>query len=117
MEEFGILSPRYLIVDVANREEAQDRIRQEITATGKVVLKADGLAGGKGVEIFEDAELAVQALSEYFSGRYGPASSTVVIEECMVGMEFSAFVLVDGTGNYKVLPFAQDHKRLLDDDQ
>ncbi len=116
MKQYDIPSPRYFVADRSKSEEAKDRIREEVIATGKVVLKADGLAAGKGVEIFDDPELAIQALDAYFGGKFGSASATVVIEECMVGMEFSAFALVDGTGNYKLLPAAQDHKRLLDGD-
>lgn len=69
------------------------------------------------MEIYDDPERAIGALREYFSGKYGNASKTVVIEECIEGMEFSVFVLVDGTGAYKILPAAQDHKRLLEGDR
>ena len=80
-----------------------------------VVLKADGLAAGKGVIIAETAEEAENGLDLMFEGGFGRAGATVVIEEFMTGEEVSFFCLVDGE---TVLPFgsAQDHKRVGDGD-
>lgn len=79
------------------------------------VLKADGLAAGKGVVIAQTRAEATEALSEMFSGRFGTAGTEVVIEEFMEGEEASFFALTDGA---MILPFgsAQDHKRVGDGD-
>ena len=82
-----------------------------------VVVKADGLAAGKGVVVAADraeAERAVRAAME--TKQFGPAGETLVIEECLVGPEVSFFVLCDGR-HAVVLGTAQDHKRLQDDDR
>ena len=75
------------------------------------VLKADGLAAGKGVLIIDDITEAKAALKEMFEGKFGNASATVVIEEFMKGIEVSYFVLTDGS-NYVLLPEAKDYKRI-----
>lgn len=79
------------------------------------VLKADGLAAGKGVLILDDIQEAKNELKDMFSGKFGDASSTVVIEEFLDGIEFSVFVLTDGT-SYVVLPEAKDYKRIGEGD-
>ena len=80
------------------------------------VLKADGLAAGKGVLILEDIEEAKNELEKMLSGKFGEASNTVVIEEFLDGIELSVFVLTDGK-NYKVLPTAKDYKRIGEGDK
>ena len=75
------------------------------------VLKADGLAAGKGVLIISDLDEAKQSLKEMIGGMFGDASSTVVIEEFLAGIELSVFVLTDGK-NYKTLAEAKDYKRI-----
>jgi len=75
------------------------------------VLKADGLAAGKGVLIIADKNEAKQSLREMLDGKFGEASSKVVIEEFLDGIEFSVFVLTDGS-SYKILPIAKDYKRI-----
>lgn len=75
------------------------------------VLKADGLAAGKGVLIISDLNEAKQSLKEMIDGMFGDASSTVVIEEFLAGIELSVFVLTDGK-NYKILAEAKDYKRI-----
>jgi len=79
------------------------------------VLKADGLAAGKGVSLPETLEEAISELEELFSGKFGNASSKVLIEEFMEGQEASFFAISDGVN---VLPLiaAQDHKRVFDGD-
>lgn len=80
------------------------------------VLKADGLAAGKGVLIVDNLEDAKQELREMLVGqKFGHASSKVVIEAFLDGIELSCFVLTDGT-NYKILPTAKDYKRIGDGD-
>ena len=76
------------------------------------VLKADGLAAGKGVLIIHNLEEAKQELrSMIFDKKFGESSSKVVIEEFLDGIELSCFVLTDGN-NYKILPFAKDYKKI-----
>ena len=85
------------------------------TKGAPLVVKADGLAAGKGVIVATDIEMAISAVHEIFSGSFGNAGSSVVIEEFMEGEEASLFVLVDGE---TILPIgtAQDHKRVGDGD-
>ncbi len=75
------------------------------------VLKADGLAAGKGVLIIDTLEEAKRELADMLAGMFGDASKTVVIEEFLDGIECSVFVLTDGR-HYKVLPVAKDYKRI-----
>ena len=79
------------------------------------VLKADGLAAGKGVLILPTLDEAKAELKEMLDGMYGSASSTVVIEEFLSGIECSVFVLTDGN-TYKILPVAKDYKRIGEGD-
>ena len=79
------------------------------------VLKADGLAAGKGVLIIDDLEEAKKELENMLSGKFGAASKKVVIEEFLDGIELSVFVLTDGK-NYKILPTAKDYKRIGEGD-
>ncbi len=80
------------------------------------VLKADGLAAGKGVLILEDLDGAKNELrTMLLDAKFGSASKTVVIEEFLAGIELSVFVLTDGKG-YRVLPTAKDYKRIGEDD-
>ncbi|MDE6119275.1 MAG: phosphoribosylamine--glycine ligase [Muribaculaceae bacterium] len=80
------------------------------------VLKADGLAAGKGVLIINDLSDAQQSLREMLGGMFGQASATVVVEEFLDGIECSVFVLTDGTGEYRILPVAKDYKRIGEGD-
>lgn len=80
------------------------------------VLKADGLAAGKGVLILNTLEEAKAELKTMLTGKFGDASKTVVIEEFLSGIECSVFVLTDGK-NYKVLPVAKDYKRIGEGDK
>ena len=79
------------------------------------VLKADGLAAGKGVLIIDSLDEAKKELAEMLDGMFGKSSATVVIEEFLSGIECSVFVLTDGD-NYKVLPVAKDYKRIGEGD-
>lgn len=80
------------------------------------VLKADGLAAGKGVLIIDDLEEAKRELKEMLSGMFGASSATVVIEEFLKGIECSVFVLTDSHGGYRILPVAKDYKRIGEGD-
>ncbi len=82
-----------------------------------VVVKADGLAAGKGVTVATDRDAAALAIDDAIvARRFGEAGARLVIEECLTGPEVSLFVLCDGTQGL-VLPSAQDHKRAFDDDE
>ena len=80
-----------------------------------IVLKADGLAGGKGVLICQDRQEAQREFEAMLGGKFGAASSRVVVETFLKGTEFSVFVLTDGHA-YKVLPAAKDYKRIGEGD-
>ena len=81
------------------------------------VLKADGLAAGKGVIIVNTLEEADATLDEMLAGQFGKASAKVVIEEFLSGIECSVFTIGDGKGRYHLLPVAKDYKRAYDADQ
>ena len=92
-----------------------------VTASEKfgfpVVVKADGLAAGKGVTVAPDRETARRAIREAIvDGRFGDAGACLVIEQCLVGPEVSLFVVCDGRQGVS-LPPAQDHKRVYDGDE
>ncbi len=84
--------------------------------TPPYVLKADGLAAGKGVIIPETLAEAKATLAEMLGGKFGAASSHVVIEEFLKGIECSVFALTDGHGGYRLLPVAKDYKRIGEGD-
>ena len=87
------------------------------TLEAPYVLKADGLAAGKGVLIIEDLAEAKEELKNMLvDAKFGDASSRVVIEEFLVGIEFSIFALTDGKGGYALLPEAKDYKRIGEGD-
>ena len=86
------------------------------TQTPPIVLKADGLAAGKGVLILPTIEEAQKEFKEMLGGKFGNAGSRVVIEEFLDGIEFSVFVLTDGK-SYKILPVAKDYKRIGENDE
>ena len=78
-----------------------------------IVVKADGLAAGKGVTVAETREAAAAAINDCFSGAFGAAGAEVVIEECLIGEEASFFALIDGAHALPLVA-AQDHKRVFD---
>ena len=80
-----------------------------------IVLKADGLAAGKGVLICEDHQTAKAEFEAMLKGKFGDASSKVVIESFLKGLEFSVFVVTDGQ-SYQLLPEAKDYKRIGEGD-
>lgn len=112
MQRHGIPTAGYLSVTKDNIEEGY-RFLESLKAP--YVLKADGLAAGKGVLILPSLDEAKKELGEMLNGMFGASSSTVVIEEFLSGIECSVFVLTDGT-NYQVLPVAKDYKRIGEGD-
>lgn len=112
MERHGIPTARYMTVTPENLSEGLDFLS---TLKPPFVLKADGLAAGKGVLILECLEEAQAELKEMLGGKFGAASSRVVIEEFLKGIEISVFVITDGK-DYKVLGSAKDYKRVGEED-
>ena len=96
-------------------ETLEEGIDYIATQTPPIVLKADGLAAGKGVLILDNIAEAQEELRSMLGGKFGEASSKVVIEEFLDGIEFSVFVLTDGQ-SYKILPVAKDYKRIGEGD-
>jgi phosphoribosylamine--glycine ligase len=113
MQRHAIPTATYLEVDATNLEEGLQHIEN---TSAPYVLKADGLAAGKGVLIIQDKQEAKDALVEMINqNKFGIASARVVIEEFLDGIEFSVFVLSDGK-SYKILPNAKDYKRIGEGD-
>lgn len=112
MQRHHIPTAAYLGVEKSNVEQGKEFLRAH---SAPYVLKADGLAAGKGVLIDNDLATAEAHLDEMLSGKFGDASATVVIEEFLSGIECSVFVLTDGE-HYKILPVAKDYKRVGEGD-
>ena len=113
MSRHDIPTARYRSFTADNIEEGY-RFLESLKAP--YVLKADGLAAGKGVLIIDSLDEAKAALAEMLGGMFGKSSATVVIEEFLSGIECSVFVLTDGNGGYRVLPVAKDYKRIGEGD-
>jgi phosphoribosylamine--glycine ligase len=113
MFRHNIPTAGYLSVTADNVEEGIDFLK---TLKPPYVLKADGLAAGKGVLIIDDMKEAITELESMLDGKFGAASKTVVIEEFLSGIECSVFVITDGK-NYKILPEAKDYKRIGEGDK
>ena len=112
MQKYDIPTAAYLEVTHENLDlgfEFLDSLK------APYVLKADGLAAGKGVLIIDELSEAKKQLNEMLSGKFGKASETVVIEEFLSGIEFSVFALTDGK-DYILLPEAKDYKRVGEGD-
>jgi phosphoribosylamine--glycine ligase len=113
MEKHGVPTAKYQSFTNANLENGYSFLE---TLKPPYVLKADGLAAGKGVLILEDlAEAKRELKSMVADAKFGDASTTVVIEEFLHGIELSVFVLTDGE-SYKILPSAKDYKRIGEGD-
>lgn len=112
MLRHGIPTARYKSFTADTLEDAYAFL-EELDAP--YVLKADGLAAGKGVLILSDIEEAKQELRNIVGGKFGSAGATVLIEEFLSGIECSVFVLTDGD-SYKILPVAKDYKRIGEGD-
>ena len=106
--------PTAAFIETSNKNEAYEFI--DNMKNLPIVVKADGLCAGKGVIIAQSKEEAKKTVEDMLSGSsFGEAGANVVVEEFLDGYELSVFAICDGK-NYKVLPAAQDHKRLGDDD-
>lgn len=112
MQKHNIPTAAYKCFTLENIEEGYAFLE---TLQAPYVLKADGLAAGKGVLILNDLAEAKKELHTMLSGMFGEASRKVVIEEFLSGIECSVFVLTDGN-SYKVLPVAKDYKRIGEKD-
>lgn len=112
MMRHQIPTAKYLSVTADNLSEGIQFLK---TMNAPYVLKADGLAAGKGVLIINGLAEAEQSLREMLEGQFGEASSKVVIEEFLSGIECSVFAITDGK-DYKILPEAKDYKRIGEGD-
>jgi len=112
MMKYKIPTARYQTFSVGEIEKASTFLK---TLNPPYVLKADGLAAGKGVVILNDFDEAIAELTEMLDGKFGEASHKVVIEEFLSGIELSVFAITDGQ-SYKILPEAKDYKRIGEGD-
>ncbi len=112
MKKYNIPTAKYFTVTNRNLNEGFAFLE---TLKAPYVLKADGLAAGKGVLIIDSLEETKNSLKEMLAGQFGEASSKVVIEEFLSGIEVSVFVITDGK-SYKILPEAKDYKRIGEGD-
>lgn len=108
MEEFNIPTAKYRAFNKDQKKQALEFIE---SSAMPLVLKADGLASGKGVIIAETKEEAAREIEEMFNGKFGSAGEKVVLEEFLEGIEYSVFVVTDGI-RWKMLPIAKDYKRV-----
>ena len=108
MDRHNIPTAEYVLCH--NKMQAQQAIK------GPCVVKADGLAAGKGVFVCETQQQAIEAVDICFSGRFGAAGEAVLIEERLIGPEVSVIALCDGDKAIPLLP-CRDHKRRFDDDK
>jgi len=113
MFRHNIPTAGYLSVTADNISEGIEFLK---SLHAPYVLKADGLAAGKGVLILNDLDETIDELKSMLDGKFGVASKTVVIEEFLSGIECSVFVITDGK-NYKILPEAKDYKRIGEGDK
>lgn len=113
MFRHNIPTAGYLSVTRDNMTEGVEFLK---SLKSPYVLKADGLAAGKGVLIIDSLNEAIAELEQMLLGKFGAASNTVVIEEFLSGIECSVFVITDGK-NYKILPEAKDYKRIGEGDK
>ena len=112
MQKAGIPTASYASFRQDQLEEAVAHLR---TVSAPYVLKADGLAAGKGVVITSDLEEAVETVTSMMGGLFGAAGNQVVIESFLDGIEYSCFVLTDGV-HWQLLPVAKDYKRVGEGD-
>ncbi len=113
MMRHNIPTAKYLSVNSSNLEEGKAFLK---SMKAPYVLKADGLAAGKGVLIIDNLDEALKELDEMLGGKFGASSATVVLEEFLSGIECSVFVLTDGK-DYAILPEAKDYKRIGEGDK
>lgn len=112
MLKHGVATAAYMTINSSNLESGYEFMK---SLKAPYVLKADGLAAGKGVLIIDSYEEACGQLKEMIEGKFGAASHKVVIEEYLSGIELSVFVATDGK-SYAILPEAKDYKRIGEGD-
>ncbi len=113
MQKYKIPTASFKTFNKTEQDQATDYLR---TANYPIVIKADGLAAGKGVIITNNFDESQNTLNQIFSGIFGEAGNAVVIEEFMEGEEASILAITDGK-DYLLLPPSQDHKRIFDGDK
>ncbi|MFV0431852.1 MAG: phosphoribosylamine--glycine ligase [Alphaproteobacteria bacterium] len=111
MAKAGVAQPSFTACDNLKQVKAAIEARH-----APYIIKADGLAAGKGVIVTDDAGEAVTAAEKIFSGQFGDAGTRILVEDGICGQEISLFVLTDGK-SYHILPTCQDHKRIFDGDK
>lgn len=109
----NIPTAAYKSFDKSSLDEAYDFLKR---LSPPYVIKADGLAAGKGVIIIDDILDAEKEIKNILSGKFGEAGNRVVIEQFLEGIELSVFIITDGT-SYKLLPEAKDYKRIGEGDK
>ncbi|MCD6598687.1 MAG: phosphoribosylamine--glycine ligase [Bacteroidales bacterium] len=112
MEKYSIPTAAFKSFNKEKSEDAREFLKE---INSPYVIKADGLAAGKGVLILDDLDIAYNELDEIFSGKFGNAGNKVVIEDFLKGIELSVFILTDGN-SYLILPEAKDYKRIGEGD-
>ncbi|MEP7196782.1 MAG: phosphoribosylamine--glycine ligase [Saprospiraceae bacterium] len=112
MLRHGIPTAKYKAFNTSEIESAIEYIK---SMNAPIVLKADGLAAGKGVIISPSIENACDEINEMLNGKFGSASEEVVVEEFLSGIEFSSFVLTNGN-QFVILPDAKDYKKIGESD-
>jgi phosphoribosylamine---glycine ligase len=112
LSRYKIPTARYRSFDISSKDEVRSFLG---TLDPPYVIKADGLAAGKGVLIIDDLDEAEKEVGEILNGKFGAAGSKVVIEQFLKGIEVSVFIITDGT-SYKLLPEAKDYKRIGEGD-
>lgn len=113
MKKYDIPTAKYQSFEKSQKIEAIEYIK---TLAHPIVIKADGLAAGKGVIISESIDISITSIEDIFSGAFGESGNNIVIEEFMTGEEASIFAICDGH-DYVLLHSAQDHKRIYDGDK
>lgn len=112
MDEFNIPTAKYKTFEA---KDLSDCGRYIDSSDMPIVIKADGLAGGKGVYITDNKEEAKNIIEDFFNGKFGEASKKIVIEQFLNGVEASIFAICDGE-DFILLPASQDYKRAKDGD-
>ena len=107
-----IPTAKYRSFDQASSSEAAEFLK---TLSPPYVIKADGLAAGKGVVIIDNLPEAIEEINSIFNGKFGKAGDKIVIEQFLKGIELSVFIITDGV-SYKLLPEAKDYKKIGEND-
>jgi len=108
----GIPTAKYKSFDKTTSSEAVEFLK---TLSPPYVIKADGLAAGKGVIIVDNLTEAIEEINSILSGKFGTAGDKIVIEQFLKGIELSVFIITDGV-SYKLLPEAKDYKKIGEND-